>query len=394
MNFNVTERIWWLIGGLMLLLTVAATTSALAQDQEAIIFEARELLNRARYEQAAQKYAEAYELEQESRLAADALYWRGFALYRTDETRALRKAVEALELQLERHPQASTHDDTNELLARVYGKLAERGEGRAVRWIRERSGETDQDEDTRAAALQSLMMMDPDRALPIVKKILSDGSLKNAELRRQAMFIVGQMRNEEAEDILIGMLENEKDPELQGEIIMWLSMNGSERALDTIVEVYRTSGNGEIGQAALFALGQHGGERAVDLLKEIALNESADPEMRGQALFGLSQSGADDLGPVIVQVLRSSDDPEVQEMALFSLSHMGGDVPRRSSWRSSAIHRPTTICAPRPCTSRAPAATSTRPSSRRSTTRPRTPTSAPSAAGCCRNWAPMRPWTP
>lgn len=325
MKTSITDRIWLGIGAMILVLAVAGAVRAVAETSEDYYEQARYALNRSEYQRAAELYGLAYDQDNSSDLAGDALYWQAFSLYRVGGTSALKHAARLLERQMERYPDASTRDDGNDLRARLYGELAQRGEERAARRLREFADEEQADE-TKLAALQALMMMDEDRALPILKKILANREGGNIEMRRHALMVLGQIQSDETEDLLIDALRDEDDPELLSEIIMWLSMQGSERALDAIVELYQQSKDPEIGQAALFAIGQHGGHRAVMMLREIAVDEKADSELRGQALFALSQTGDEDLADIMVAILHNAEDHELHEMALFSLSHLGGDV--------------------------------------------------------------------
>lgn len=325
MSMTTTDRIWIGIGVLILVLTVAGAVSVLAATPEEYYEQARYALNKGEYKEAAELYSMVYDLDRQSEFAGDALYWQAFALYRLEDTGPLKSAARLLERQSEKYPSASTFKDGLKLRARIYGELAKRGEERAARRLRQITDEDDADE-TKIAALQALMMMDEERALPILKKIVVDRESGSAEVRRQALMVLGQIRSEETEEILIEVMRNEEDPEVLGEVIMWLSMQGGEKSLDAIVDLYRRTDDPEVGEMAMFALGQHGGERAVALLKEIALDANADPELRGQALFGLSQTRDEDTSEIMVSILRSAEDPELQEMALFALSQLGGEV--------------------------------------------------------------------
>jgi len=322
---TTTDRIWIGIGVLILVLTVAGAVSVLAATPEEYYEQARDALNRAEFKTAAELYAQAYEANRDSDLAGDALYWQSFSLYRLGRTSSLKRAVDLLEMQAEHYSEASTYGDGMELSARIHGELARLGDERSARRIRQYADEGGADE-TKLAALQALMMMDEERALPILKKIIEDRDGSDVDLRGHALMILGQIHSDETEEILIGALHGEDDPELLSGVIMWLSMQGSDRSLDAIMELARDCEDKEVCDVAIFALGQHGGRRAVTCLKEIAVDEDADPELRGQALFGLSQTGDEGVADIMVAILRNSEDLELQEMALFSLSQLGGEV--------------------------------------------------------------------
>ena len=205
--------------------------------------QARYALNKGEYKEAAELYSMVYDLDRHSEFAGDALYWQAFALYRLEDTGPLKSAARLLERQSEKYPSSSTFQDGLKLRARIYGELAKRGEERAARRLRQITDEDDADE-TKIAALQALMMMDEERALPILKKIVVDRESGSAEVRRQALMVLGQIRSDETEEILIEVMRNEEDPEVLSEVIMWLSMQGGGKSLDAIVDL--TGGDGRL----------------------------------------------------------------------------------------------------------------------------------------------------
>ena len=70
--------------------------------------EAREALNRSRYTEAAELFAQAYELSRPAMAAGDALYWEAFALARLERTANLKRAAELLRLQQAEFAAAAT----------------------------------------------------------------------------------------------------------------------------------------------------------------------------------------------------------------------------------------------------------------------------------------------
>jgi len=298
------------------------------QETEQKMQEAREALNQARYEQAAQMLAEIYEVEKGREAAGNALYWQAFARYKLQRTSELKVAAELLSLQQEQYANSETAPDGEALLARLYGELARRGETHAVREIHEISDDEMQREATRVAALEALMRMDPDKAMPILEKIVTGEKEVSVDMRRHSIFILCRMDDARSEDLLIDLMQKEDDPEMLSELVMCLSMKDSDRALDAIVELFNRVDDPELDQAAMFAIGRHGGKKAFGILSEIALDPNADPELRQQALFGISQTGRDeDIIAVSVQILKSDENPEMLEASLFALSRAEGDVP-------------------------------------------------------------------
>ena len=67
-------------------------------EAEAIFDEAREALNRGKYQDAAERFQMAYQMAKPELLAGDALYWEAFSRYRLVKTSQLKQAAELLRL--------------------------------------------------------------------------------------------------------------------------------------------------------------------------------------------------------------------------------------------------------------------------------------------------------
>jgi HEAT repeat protein len=304
--------------------------TAMAVTDEEVEFrmqKAREALNESRFEQAAELFSQIYEERSANIEAGDALYWEAFARYRLDKTSQLRRAARLLALQQEKYSEAVMALEGEALAARINGELAERGEAMAAMTITGQANEEDLRQETRLAALQSLMRMDRSKAMPVLKKIVRDDSKKNRELRRNAVFIMCHDDDEETEDLLIELLKKETDPEFQSELVMCLSSSGSSRALDAMLELYRSTNSSQVSVMILSSIGHFGGDRAYDFLLDVARDRDGDAEARGYALHGLSMTDREDeVTDVVVEILAEESEPEILEMALSALHRV--DNPR------------------------------------------------------------------
>jgi HEAT repeat protein len=315
-------------GFVFLAAALAVAGYALADEESELkMQEAREALNQARYHEAAELLERVYELEKGHQEAGNALYWQAFARYKLQRTHELKVAAELLQMQQENYPESETAQDGEALLARLYGELAERGEADAMREIHELSDDEMQREATRVAALEALMRMDPDMAMPILEDIVTGEKEVSPEMRRHSIFILCRMEDPRSEDLLIGMLDKTDDPELLSELVMCLSMQGSDRAMDAIVDLFNRVDDPQVDEAALFAIGRHGGDRAFEMLAGIVRDPSNDAEMRQQALYGITRTGRDeDVAALAVELLKTDKDPEILEAALFALSRTDTEV--------------------------------------------------------------------
>jgi HEAT repeat protein len=308
---------------------LAVAGYALAQESaDAQREAAREALNKAHYEEAAQLLAEVFEMEKEHQEAGNDLYWQAFARYKLRRTEELKIAAELLVRQQEYYQEAETIGEGEALLARLYAELAERGEVHAAREIHEMSEDEMRREESRVAALESLMRMNPDKAMPILEDIVTGKKEASPEFRRHAIFILCQTEDPRTEDMLIQILQTSEDPELLSDVVMCLAMKDSDQALDAIVELFERSDDPQVDEAAMFAIGRHGGDRAFTMLADIARDPEADPEMRSQAMFALSQTGRDDeVADIAVNILKTETDRQMLEMALMTLGQLEGDLP-------------------------------------------------------------------
>jgi len=325
----ITWNIRNIAGFVFLAAALAVAGYALADEEtELKMQEAREALNQARYEYAAQMLAEVYEAEKGREAAGNALYWQAFARYKLQRTSELKVATELLRLQQEEYQESETAAEGEALLARLYGELAERGEIEGVREIHELSDDEMLREATRVAALEALMRMDPDKALPILEKIVTGEKEVSEDMRRHSVFILCRMDDQRSEDLLVAMLNQTEDPEMLSELVMCLSMKESDKALDAIVDLFQRTDDPEIHQAAMFAIGRHGGPRAFQMLADIARDQSKNSEMRQQALYGLTHTGRDEeIVALAVDILKTDSDREMLHAALFALARSDSEVP-------------------------------------------------------------------
>jgi len=320
-----------IVGFVFLVLALACTGYALAADAETKEMEqAREALNREEYQRAIELLEQVYEKEQDKEVAGDALYWQAFARYRLQKTPQLKIAAELLQLQQEQYRVSSTAAEGEALLARLYGELARRGEPYAVREVHERSEDEMQREGARIAALEALMRMDPDRAMPILEKIITGEKESSDEMRRNAIFLACRLEDPRTEELLINLMKTSNDVEMLGEVVMCLSMRDSDQSFEAIVDLFHRIDDPGLDEAAMFAIGRHGGDRAFAMLSDIVRDQDASTDLRQMALHSLGQSGRDDqVADLAMAVLKSDKDIQMQEAALFALAHIDGDVPDR-----------------------------------------------------------------
>jgi HEAT repeat protein len=330
---------------------------ATAQDDPAdsLYRAARRALNRNDYRTAVGLFRQVHERYARSTYAAAALYYEAFALYRLGGDEDLRTARTRLEAHAERFPNTATRRDAQVLLRRVQGALAQRGDAAAAEAIEEdirgvappapvqppqavqppqpprpprpdrRRSDCDDDDDLRLAALNAMLQMDADRALPILKTVLEKRDEGSTCLRRKAIFLVSQKRSTETEDILLDAARRDPDSEVRQQAVFWLSQVGTEKAAIALDSILRNSSDPELQEKAIFSLSQHRSERAAVALRGYAERRDVPQRIREQAIFWLSQHRSAENAAFLKSLFPRLENDELKEKVLFAVSQMRGD---------------------------------------------------------------------
>jgi HEAT repeat protein len=307
-----------------------ASPTALPGQAAAPAAEAAAQYESARRALSAAQYTKAIDLFRAYRAAAPraphvdaSLYWEAFALSRMETTRALREAITALEMQMRDYPNAATSGDARELMARIRGELANRGDSESAEWVYRETEPARQErvDETKLAALSALMQMDSDAAVPILRKLIENRD-ENPELRAHALFILTQQDPEHATDIMMDVARNDPDPEVREQAVFWLSQNDSPETVAVLREILNDPGDAEFHEQAVFALSQMSDPSAGSILKEYAESESASSDLRSNAVFWLGQHPSAENARFLRDLFAKTTDDETREAILFSLSQM------------------------------------------------------------------------
>lgn len=296
--------------------------------------EARAALARGDNRQAARLFRRIVDEEPGSEYAPDALYWQAFALYRVGGGDALDEALSALDLQRERYPDAATRGDADALAVRIRGVLARGGDADAAQRVYEVAGATidcpDEESDVRIAAINALMEMDAERALPVLEKVLARRDECSATLRRKAVFIVAESESPRATDILLEVARTDPDPEVRGQAVFWLSEVDDERAVDALEQILQESSDNELREKALFALSENDSERAGEILRRYALDSGQPEEIREKALFWLAEREGGGDATFLRELYGRVESESLKEKILFAASE--SDDPSAIEW--------------------------------------------------------------
>jgi HEAT repeat protein len=333
---------------------------------------ARQMLNRSDYATAAALFSEVRARYPKSSYTPDAYYWEAFARYRRGGDANMRAAVELLQEQAERHARAATrvNGDARALETRIRGTLARGGDEEAARMLAEQAelaaagtpappappavaaaprpapaprpgraasprparnadGCAEDDDDVQATALNALIQMDADKALPILKKVLARRDEGSACLRRKAVFLVSQHEGAETEAILLGAARNDPDPDVRGQAIFWLSQVDSPRATAALDSIASTSKDPELQEKAIFALSQQDSPEAGRALRRFAERSDISTEARERAVFWLGQSDDPENAAFLRTLYARTQSPDLKDRILFGISQQDDPAARK-----------------------------------------------------------------
>jgi HEAT repeat protein len=325
--------------GLVLAGSVAATPVAGArapqEDPAATLYrEARSMLNSERYRDAAQQFARLRSSYASSSYVPDSFYWQAFALYLEDGAGNLRSASDLLRSQRELHPGASTRADAEQLLVRIEGRLAQRGDATAAATIAQQAaGPCNGNQDVRAAALSALMNMNSAQAVPILQEVLRSRDACSVELRRQAVFLVAQQLTDETVDILLDLAHRNPDPdaEVREQAVFWLHQVRTPEALDALRAILEESTDQELQEAALFSISQRSRDPgAMEVLRAYAERTDVPDELRENAIFWIGQSSGAGGAAYLIQLYARLDSDDLKESAIFGIAQ--SSEPAARAW--------------------------------------------------------------
>ena len=300
---------------------------------------AREALNRNEYHRAASLFDQITARYPKSAFAADAYYYRGFALYRAGDEADLREALRALETQHSKFPKARTISDANELKVRIRGELARRGDASSAEQVATAaadapacprgSGERgDSDSDIRTAALNALLQMDSESALPIIRQILQKRDACSAAMRKKAVFLLSQKSSAETEATLIDVVRNDPSRDVRESAVFWLGQVHTDKAAAALEDIATSSADTRTRERAVFALGQSNSSRGAALLRRLAESAETPASVRDKAVFQLGQrqssDNADYLRSLFGKLSKDGRSDALRKSVLFSLSQMRG----------------------------------------------------------------------
>jgi len=165
-------------------------------------------------------------------------------------------------------------------------------------------------------AINGLQQMDPQRAVPMLEKMLHGGDCP--KLRNQALFVLAQSNSQEAREVIARAARNDSDPDLQRKAIQDLGLFSGTWGRQQLGEIYASTGSIEVKKRILSAFMVSGDRERI----LAAATGEKDPALRGEAIQQLGVMGAHD---DIWQLYTKESSPEVKKKILQAM-FVSGDT--------------------------------------------------------------------
>jgi hypothetical protein len=254
----------------------AAGENAIAPSDKAsnaLYWQAQAALKQSDWSTALQRFAELEKLlrKNEPKSVDAALYWEAYTLAQAKRTTEAKAVIERLRREF---PESRWSRDADALLAQMQ-PAAKLDPGLV-------------DDDLADIALQGLLNAPPERALPLLKKVLA--GQRSIKVKKRALFVLSQLETDEAMNVVLDTAKNAREPELRHEAIRMLGISGEKTAIERLAEIYASS-NSANEKAGVIEAWLIAGRK--DLVLKTARDES-DPAVRRKAIETLGAMGASD----------------------------------------------------------------------------------------------------
>lgn len=202
---------------------------------EELYDEGREALDEERYDQAESRFNQLAQMNGPQTDAA--LYWKAYAENRMGKRDAALTTIADMK---KRFPQSRWLKDAGVLELEV-----KQSTGQPIK-------PSDQaDEELKLMAIRSLMNTEPERAMPLLEKLIS-GSGTPKE-KSQALFVLAQSGSPQGREIIGRIARGQSNPELQREAIKYLGLFGGAQSRQIMAEVYASNPDASVRRAILRA---------------------------------------------------------------------------------------------------------------------------------------------
>jgi HEAT repeat protein len=266
------------------------------QHEEDVYTSAKDALDDGQYDTAVKGFDEVARMR--GRKADAAMYWKAYAFNKAgNKAQALAIIAELKKT----YPKSNWVREAD---------IAEQ------QWRGTANPESISDEELKLLALQSLMNSDPEKAVPLLDKVIQGNN--SPKVKDKALFVLSQSGSEKAQQILLTLAKANNQPELQKRAIRYMGMNSSGRNRVVLKEIYNSATDVEV-KKAVFQAWLMGGDKD-DVLA--AARAEKNPELRKEAIRYLGMMGGRE---ELRQLYKDTTDADAKENLLQAMG-MAGDA--------------------------------------------------------------------
>lgn len=267
------------------------TTEKANAHEDEVYNSAKNTLDNAEYDDAIKQFDEVVRIH--GRKADGALYWKAYALNKAGNKAQALATIGELR---KSYPRSSWLRDA--------AALEQEWRGAAV------NPENIPDEELKLLALQSLMNSDPEKAVPLLEKIITGNY--PPKLKDRALFVLSQSGSEKAQQILMTLAKANSQPDLQKRAIRNIGMNSNPRNRAVLKEIYNSSTDQGVKKTVFQAWLMCGCKDDVAALAKTEKN----PELRREAIRYLGMMGG---RAELLEFYKTSPDTETREAAVGAM---------------------------------------------------------------------------
>jgi tetratricopeptide (TPR) repeat protein len=244
--------------------------------------------------------------------ADGALYWKAYALNKLGRRE---DALAALSTLQKSYAQSHWNNDAKALEVEIRQSM-----GEAVSPDNVSTGSPDNvsNEDLKLIAINGLMNSDPDRAVPLLEKVLQ--SNQPPKVKERALFVLSQSGSPKARAIISSIARGQGDRTLQRKALEDLALFGGKESKAELASIYASSDDVEVKKSILRGF-MISGEK--DRVLAAAKTEK-NPELRREAVRQLGVMGA---GDELWQLYQTESSPDTKREIIRAL-FVGGQVDR------------------------------------------------------------------
>lgn len=306
LNVLAAAMVALLLGNSVLIASPAAYPEPTDErsEREADLYEnGTDAIDDGQWEKALKFFSKAAEMK--GSRADGAVFWSAYALNKLGRRSEALKTVEGLK---KAYPNSRWLDDAQALELEL---RQDRGERVAPEGV--------EDEELKMIAINSLMHTDPEKAFPLLEKIVRKGSV-SPKIREQALFVLSQSGSPRAQALLGDIARGNASPDLQRKAVKYLGIAGNAASRQVLAEMYASATSKTVKKEVLHAFMVSGDKSHIIN----AAKGEKDPELRREAIHLLGvMGGRVELG----SMYGSESDRDVREEIIQAL-FISGDAQK------------------------------------------------------------------